>query len=330
MGLMLSLFVAVLAVAPVQELLLVLNKAEDTVSLIDTGSGAEVRRVKTGHGPNEVMVSPKGSLAVISNMGNQRPEKTLTVLSLPGGEVRQTIDLGEYQRPHGIVFLDEERILLTTHMPEALHVVDLKAGKIEKTLESPARGIHMVVLSPDKKTAYAACALDSKALVVDLEAWSVKKVIECGPRAEGISISPDGKTVTVGNVGADTVTVIDTGTLEVTRTLSGCPAPIRTFWSPDGSKVFVSAAGARELVVFSASDWSEAKRIKFEELTGEWAGAAQGRVPMNFALSGDGKKLFVVLVGVDAVAEVDLATLTVSRGFKTGKTPDGIAVWRSA
>ena len=324
---MLVSMIAAVVMSQPSEILLVLNKGEDTVSLIDTVTAKEIKRVETGHGPNEVMVSPKGSLAVISNMGNQRPDKTLTVLTMPDGEVRQTIDLGEYLRPHGMAFLEEEKIVMTTHMPEAIHIVDLKAGKILKSLESPARGIHMVVLSPDKKTAYAACALDSKALAVDLEKWEITKVIECGPRAEGIALSPDGKTLTVGNVGADTVTVIDTETLEVTRTLSGCPAPIRTFWSPDGAHVFVSAAGSREMVIFSAKDWSEKKRIKLEDMDMDWMGAAQQRMPMNFALSGDQKKLNFVLVGSNAVAELDLASLEITRGFKSGQTPDGIAVW---
>lgn len=164
-------------------------------------------------------------------------------------------------------------------------------------------------------------------VAVDLEAWKVKKVVECGPRAEGLAISPDGKTLTVGNVGAETVTVIDTGSLAVTRTLNGCPAPIRTFWSPDGSRVFVSAAGSREMVVFSSADWSEVKRIKLMEMDWDWAGEAQGRMPMNFALSADKKRLNFVLVGSNAVAELDLGSLAVKRGFKTGQTPDGIAVW---
>ena len=324
---MVASLVFALAVASPKEILLVLNKAEDTVSLIDTGSGEEIKRVATGHGPNEVMVSVKGTTAVISNMGNQRPDKTLTVLTMPEGSVERTIDLGEYQRPHGMAFLDDTKIVLTTHMPEAIHIVDLAAGKIEKSLESPGKGIHMVVLSPDKKTAYAACAGDTKMAAFDLEKWAVKKVVECGPRAEGISLSPDGKTLTVGNVGTDTVTVIDTGSFEVVRTLKGCPAPIRTFWSPDGRNVFVSAAGSREMVVFNPADWSEKKRIKLEELSMDWMGAKEGRMPMNFALSGDQKRLNFVLVGSDAVAELDLGSIEIKRGFKTGKTPDGIAVW---
>ena len=57
---MLSTLILASLLAPPKEILLVLNKAEDTVSLHDTETNEVIKTIPTGHGPNEVMVSPGG------------------------------------------------------------------------------------------------------------------------------------------------------------------------------------------------------------------------------------------------------------------------------
>lgn len=324
---MLSLIAALLLApqAP-QEILLVLNKAEDSVSLVDTAKSATIKTVKTGHGPNEVMVSPGGTWAVISNMGNQKPDKTLTVLKMPSGEVARTIDLGSYSRPHGIAFLSEDEIVLTTHEKDALHLVNVKEGNLLKSIDSPGKGLHMVVLSPDKKMAYGSCVFINKMVAFDLVKWEVAYSVECGPRAEGISISPDGKTIAVGNMGADTITIIDAEKKSAVATLSGCPNPIRTFFADGGKRLLVSSAGSGEVAVFDASTWKESNRLVMADLPGMMADG-QRHPPMNYAASADGKRLFVAVVTGDCVAEIDLAAMKVVRTHKSGKLPDGIAIW---
>lgn len=311
-----------------KEILLVLNKAEDTVSLIDTVNQRTIKTIPTGHGPNEVMVSPAGTWATIANMGSgQKRDKTVTVLRMPGGEVVRTIDLGEFQRPHGMAWLNESKFVTTTHEPEALHIIDVETGKIEKSILSPAQGLHMVVLSPDKKTAYASCVFSQKMVAFDLVKGEVAYSVDCGPRAEGISISPDGKTVAVGNVGDDSVTLIDTGKRSAFKTLKGNPGPIRTFFVNDGKQLLVSAVQSGEVVVWNTADWTEFKRIAVMDLPGMTSERGQRHPPMNFADSADGKRLFFVVVSGDCVAELDLARWEVVRTHKSGKLPDGIAVW---
>ncbi|MEZ5164198.1 MAG: cytochrome D1 domain-containing protein [Fimbriimonadaceae bacterium] len=323
---MLSTLILASLLAPPKEILLVLNKAEDTVSFHDTETNEVIKTIPTGHGPNEVMVSPGGTWATISNMGSgQKRDRTITVLSMPSGDVARTINFPEHQRPHGMAWVDKNRFVVTTHEPEALHMVDASNGKIEFTIPCPSRGLHMVVLSPDKKMAYGACAFGNQMAAFDLEKKELVKLVDCGARAEGIAISPDGKTITIGNVGEETVTVIDAKTYEVKRTLTGCPAPIRTFFSPDGKKAVVSAAGADSLVAFDTSTWKESQRVT---LAGVESSAYSGnRIPMNFAHSADGKTFFVVFVQANRVAQFRWNDLGFVKSFKTGQTPDGIAVW---
>ncbi len=307
--------------------LIVLNKAEGTASLINLATSKSVRTIKTGLGPNEVMVSPSGKVAVISNMGNQTPDKTLTVVTLPSGDITRTIDLDKHGRPHGIAWLTEDRILMTSHGTDSLVSVNITTGTVESAIPTGERGTHMVVLSPDKKRAYASNATTGTVSVADLTAGKIIATIPCGARAEGIAISPDGKTVTCGNVGANTVSVIDTATLKVTHTLPNTAAPIRTIWTKDGRSVLVSCPGTGEIAVFDPKTWTETKRIKLADQAIKFDLKGQPNlIPMNFAVHEDGQHIFVVLVASNAIAILDMKTMTVVGKLETGPTPDGIAL----
>src|SRR5688500_12109071 len=103
----LALVLALASVASAKDsgTLLVLNKSDNTVSLIDLATRKTVATVPTGIGPHEVAVSPDGKTAVIANYGAQIPGSSLTIIDIPGKQALKTIDLGEYRRPHGIVWL---------------------------------------------------------------------------------------------------------------------------------------------------------------------------------------------------------------------------------
>ena len=83
--------------------LVVANKAEATVSLIDHTSGDVVATLEAGFGPHEVGISPDGRLALVTNYGTrENPGNSLTLLDIPSASVLRTIDLGDYRRPHGV------------------------------------------------------------------------------------------------------------------------------------------------------------------------------------------------------------------------------------
>lgn len=62
--------------------LVVANKAEATVSLVDVASGEVVATLPTGAGPHEVAVSPDGRTALVADYGGREPGRTLTVIDL--------------------------------------------------------------------------------------------------------------------------------------------------------------------------------------------------------------------------------------------------------
>ena len=149
--------------------LLVLNKSDNTVSLIDLASRKVVATVPTGVGPHEVAVSPDGKIAVVANYGAQTPGNSLTVINIPSKQVLKTIDLGEYRRPHGIVWLKGNEIALTSEANKSLLVVDVISGKVSANAITDQNVSHMVVVSPKHNRAFVANIGSGSVTVIDLK-----------------------------------------------------------------------------------------------------------------------------------------------------------------
>src|SRR5678816_1315844 len=93
--------------------LVVTNKTPSTATIIDVASKRTLATLPTGNGPHEVVISSDGRLAVVSDYSGQ-PGRTLTVIDVPALRVVRTIDLGQYNRPHGMVFLPGDSIVIVT------------------------------------------------------------------------------------------------------------------------------------------------------------------------------------------------------------------------
>lgn len=215
--------------------LLVLNKSDNTVSLIDLSSKKVLATIPTGVGPHEVAVSPDGKIAVIANYGTgQQPGSTLTVIDVPAKKPLKTIDLGEYRRPHGVTYLKDSQVAVTAEGSKALLIVDVNTGKVLSAVPTDQNVSHMVVVAPKHQRAFVANIGSGSVTVIDLSEKKKLADIQTGAGAEGIDISADEKEVWVTNRAANTVSVIDVSSLKVTTTLDSKDFPIRVKFAPGG------------------------------------------------------------------------------------------------
>ncbi|HSK10217.1 MAG TPA: hypothetical protein VK911_11635, partial [Vicinamibacterales bacterium] len=83
--------------------LLVVNKSENSLAVLDPASGKVVTRVATGDGPHEVALSADGRTAFVTNYGAQTPGSSLSVIDVASGKETRRVDLGPLRRPHGII-----------------------------------------------------------------------------------------------------------------------------------------------------------------------------------------------------------------------------------
>jgi YVTN family beta-propeller protein len=313
--------------------LLVLNKSDNTVSLIDLASRKVVATVPTGVGPHEVAVSPNGKIAVVANYGAQTPGSSLTVIDVPGKKVLRTIELGEYRRPHGIVWLKGDEVALTVEANKSLLVVNVSTGKVLSSVVTDQNVSHMVVVSPKYGRAFVANIGSGSVTVIDLKTLTKVVDLPTGAGAEGIDISPDEKEVWVSNRAANTVSVIETVFPKVVATLQSKDFPIRVKFTSDGKHVLVSNARSGDIAIFDAAKKEEIKRVSMEVKASEGSKAGgrlfgdqfgQSPVPVGILVAPGLAHAFVANTNADIVTMVDLKTWQIVDRLTAGKEPDGL------
>jgi len=314
--------------------LLVLNKSDNTVSLINVATKASVVTIPTGAGPHEVAVSPNGKTAVIANYGTQQtPGSSLTVIDVPGKRQLKTIDLGQYRRPHGITWLLGDEIVVTVEGNKALLVVDIKAGSVVSAVTTDQNVSHMVVLARRSQKAFVANIGSGSVTVIDLKGKKKLADIQTGAGAEGIDISPDEKEVWVTNRAANTVSVIDVNTLKILATLESRDFPIRVKFAPGGKQVLVSNARSGDVAIFDAVTRKEVRRIAMQLKAAEGATAGQrifgeqfgqSPVPVGILVAPKLSQAFVANTNADIVTIIDLKTWAIAGRLTAGKEPDGL------
>ena len=314
--------------------LLVLNKSDNTVSLINVATGTAVATIPTGAGPHEVAVSFDGKLAVVANYGTQQaPGSSLTVIDIPAKQTLKTIDLGEYRRPHGITWLRGNEIVVTAEGNRALLIVNLQTGKVTAAITTDQNVSHMVVLARKSDKGFIANIGSGSVTVVDLKTRQKISDITTGAGAEGIDISHDEREVWVTNRAANTVSVIDVKTLKIIATLESKDFPIRVKFAPGGKHVLVSNARSGDVAIFDAASRKEVRRIPMllkaaegsttgQRIFGDQFG--QSPVPVGILVSPKLSHAFVANTNADIVTMIDRRTWQVTGRLKAGKEPDGL------
>lgn len=295
-------------------LLLIGNKGEDTVSFVDLRTGQELGRSPTGKMPHEIAISPDGKQAAVVAYG----DKTIDVFEVATRAKLKTIDLSPNEGPHGIAWLKDGRIVVTTERTQSLAVVDPVTGKVLSSIKTDQQGTHMVAVTADGTTAYTSNIPGGTVTVVDLAGGKKLRDIAVGGRPEGIALSKDELVLWVGDLEGSRVQAFDTDTFDKLAEVKTGGIPIRVAASPDGKWIVTSNLGAGGITIVDAETRTHVRDVPLS--------GAQKAGQVTIIFSADGKQLYAAETGSDVIAEVDLASGKVLRRLPAGKNGDGLAI----
>jgi len=188
--------------------LLIGNKGEDTLSFVDLGSGTELGRGPTGKMPHEIAVSPDSRQAAVVAYGGQ----TIDLFDVATRAKLKTIDLAPNEGPHGIAWLKDGRIVVTTERSESIAIVDPAAGAVTASIKTDQPGTHMVAVTADGTTAYTSNIPAGTVTVIDLVRARKLRDVPVGGRPEGIALSRDELVLWVSDLEGSRVQAFDTDT----------------------------------------------------------------------------------------------------------------------
>jgi YVTN family beta-propeller protein len=313
--------------------LLVVNKTDSTVSILDTATGKSRITLQVDPGPHEVEMLADGQVAAVASYGSKaEPGRYVSLIEVGTGNVISRIDLGEGTRPHGLAALLNGHLLVTAEGKRELLVVDPRAGKILTRIPTGKDVSHMVAATPDGRRAFVSSLASGSVAAVDLAGNKVVKDIPTGKGAEGLDVTPDGREVWVANREANTIVVIDVASLAPVFTIQAPGFPIRVKFTPDGRRALVSFTGAGEVRVYDTATRVESARIPLgrDAVEGSDARVFQKRfgtsaAPVGLLIAPDGKRAFVAASHADVVTVIDLEKNRVDDAWTAGREPDGLA-----
>lgn len=297
--------------------LLVLEKDARTLAIVDTASLQIIEHVPAGEDPHEVVASPDGRYAFISNYGAFRnPQHTLSVVDLGARKALPAVDLGALLAPHGLDIVDG-KVYFTAEGSKAIGRYDPSTKRIDWTLGLGQNRTHMLVVRNDaiytsnvNGDCISVITRDPKA---DASGWT-QQTIAVGKGPEGFDVSPDGKELWAANSHEGTVSVIDLASRKVTQTFDvHAKFANRLKFTTDGKLVLISDLGTGDLIVIDAASRHETKRVNL------------GKGAAGILMSPDGLRAYVAVSPDSNIAVLDLKSMTVVGRIATRGGPDGMA-----
>ena len=297
------------------------NQQSDSVTLIDLKAMAAYRHVAVVAGPHEAAVSPDGRTVVVTNYSKQGvgQQKTLSVIALPSGDTIRTIDLGEYRAPHDIRWVDATRVVTTVEGSQALLVVNVTTGAVEREFKTGLPVSHMLALSTDRSRLYCSNMRDGSVSAFDFKTGDKIKDIPTGKECEGVGVTPDGRWVWAGNRAEDTISIIDTKTLEVTKRIPSKGFPYRVQFTPDGKFALIPHAQASSLVIADVAKQEIVRSIALG-LTKVAQPSTAGVFPHP-----DNRHAFVTVRNDNSMLVLDLVSGETLARVEVQNSPDGVA-----
>jgi YVTN family beta-propeller protein len=299
--------------------LLVLEKGDRSLAIVDPDRLEVVARVDAGEDPHEVVASDDGRLAYISNYGGfSTPGRTLSVVDLEARRALPAVSLGALRAPHGLA-LAGGRVYFTAEGSKAIARYDPATHEVDWVLGIGQNRTHMLVVAPGLDRIFTSDVNSDTVTILDraeggdVSGWTMTH-LAVGKGPEGFDVSPDGKELWAANSHDGTVSVVDVAARKVVETLTlGTKRSNRLEFTPDGKRVLVSDLGTGDLLVLDTASRRELKRIHL------------GHGAAGILIAADGARAYVAVSPDDAVAVVDLRTLSVIGRIATGKGPDGMA-----
>jgi YVTN family beta-propeller protein len=302
-------------------LLLVANKANHTISLIDPNIGQPIAVVDvhsvTGH---EIAASSDGKLAYVPIFGDSgvgqpgSDGRNVAVVDLAARKVVETIDFGHGVRPHCAVRNPTDGLLyVTTELDQAVTAIDPQALKVVGKITTGQPESHMLAITRDGRRGYTTNVGPGTVSVLDLENRKPITVIPVAPRIQRIALSVDDRLVFTSDQSKAQLAVIDTGTNKVAAWI---PLPAIGYGpaaTPDGRRLVIALRTGNQVAVIDLAT------MKVEHTIDVPA------APQAVLVSPDGATAYVSCDASAKIAKIRTSDWIVEKLIDAGPSADGLA-----
>jgi YVTN family beta-propeller protein len=245
---------------------------------------AQFRRlsgVKVGVHPHEMWLSDDNTTLYVADNGvlwmteTGPGENTISVIDVPSQRRTAVIDLGEFRRPHGIMFDEASgRVWVTTEHPSQLLSVDPVKRRVLRRYDVQGKAPHIVNIGLG--WAFTSNTDTGTVAAINTDSGEVR-LISSGARPQGQALSSDRKTLYVANSGESSISILDLERNTRIGTIPTGRAPVRLALLRDGRTLIYALQEGRSV---GFADIESRKEIRQIPLAGR---------PVSISLSRDGR-----------------------------------------
>ncbi len=301
-------------------LLLVVNKGDQTLSVVDPRAAKELGTVKlsgfTGH---EVAASPDGRLAYVPIYGNSgvgapgTNGDTIDVIDLAARKRIAEIKLPHPVRPHCAIFAPDGMLYVTAELSDAIDVIDPHTRRVVGSIPTRQKESHMLAITSDGKRGYTANVGAGSVTALDLVDRRALAVIPVAKTVQRISISPDNSMAFTSDQSQPRVAVIDTATNRVKSWIALPGIGFGTRSTLDGRWLLVTVPHQNLIAVVDLQSLHVEHTIPVPP------------EPQEILMRPDGKVAYVSCDKRRQIAVLDLDRWKVAGLIAVGRNDDGLA-----
>ncbi|MEN3335319.1 MAG: hypothetical protein V7641_4684 [Blastocatellia bacterium] len=306
---------------PARGLLLVANKGDQSLGIVDPALGRQLATVAengiTGH---EVIASPDGRMAYVPIYGNSGVGKpgtdgnNLVIIDIAARKVVGHIDFGRGLRPHCPIFGPKDGMLyVTTELDNSITVIDPRTLKIVGTIPTGQAESHMLAITRDGQHGYTANVGPGTVSVLDLKARKLITIIPIAPVTQRIAVSVDDRLAFTADQSKPQLAVIDTATNKIKTWVALPEVGYGAAPTPDGRWLVIALPKANKVAVIDLRLLKVARTLDVPS------------TPQEVVVRPDGREAYVSCDTSGKVAVINLSEWRIEKLIEAGKGADGLA-----
>lgn len=301
-------------------LLLVANKGDHTLGIVDPAAGKELAAVTlsgiTGH---EVAASPDGRRAYVPIYGNSgvgQPGSNgaaIDVIDVRARKRVKTVKLDRPVRPHCAIYGPDGLLYVTAELANAVYVMDPNTMKKVGAISTEQKESHMLAISSDGRRGYTANVGAGSVTALDLVRRRPLAVIHVAKLIQRVSITPDARWVFTADQHAPRLAVIDAKDNKLSRWITLRAVAFGTRVTLDGRWLMATLPGEDRIAVISLKPVRVVRTIEVP------------KAPQEILMRPDGSVAYVSCDSSRQIAAINLANWKVQKLMRAGRNCDGLA-----
>jgi DNA-binding beta-propeller fold protein YncE len=180
------------------------NGGDETVTMFDLKTLAEIKRIKVGPGLDGIMYDEPDDKIILTN--HSRPIGTLTAIDPKSGDIVATVEL-EDTAPEGAAADGKGHIFVNNESKHTIQVIDVKTWKATASWPlAPCEGPTGIAYDKATNRIFSGCSKTS--VVLDASSGKVVATIPNGTRVDALGWDPSKKLIYIPNGGEGNLTVV--------------------------------------------------------------------------------------------------------------------------